>query len=152
MRRTSVVFVAVLISLLQSHHPAWTCSCIGPTGPDILSNNAAVFTGEVTAIEYLEPDTESSEPPIRVAFEVNEVWKGPVRTTVTLTTIYNKFSCDGYFFKDGQLYLVAAQTVTRDDKESDTAELEGVSLCGGTSVLSDADDNLKEFGKGQRPQ
>jgi len=104
------------------------------------------------AIEYLEPDTESSEPPIRVMFEVNEVWKGPIRTTVTLTTIYNKFSCDGYFFKDGQLYLVAAQTVTRDDKESDTAELEGLSLCGGTSLLSDAGENLEEFGKGQRPQ
>jgi hypothetical protein len=87
-----------------------------------------------------------------VTFEVNEVWKGPVRTTVTLTTIYNKFSCDGYFFEEGQLYLVAAQSVTRDDKKSGAAELEGVFLCGGTSVLSDAHENLKEFGKGQRPQ
>jgi hypothetical protein len=151
-RRAWIVFVAVLIGLFQASNVAWACSCVGPKGLDVLSSNAAVFSGKVTAIEYLEPDSDSAEPPIRVTFEVSEVWKGPVRHTVTLETVYNKYSCNGYFFKEGQLYLVAAQTVTRDDTESDTVELEGISLCGGTSALSDAEKNLEEFGEGQRPE
>ncbi len=149
-RRMWIMFVAVLIGFLQSIHLAWACSCVGPTGLYIVSSNAAVFAGKVMAIEYLEPDTDSSEPQIRVTFEVNEVWKGPIRNTVTLSTIYNKYSCNGYFFKEGQLYLVAATTITRDDRKSDIAELEGIFLCGGTSVLSDANENLKAFGEGQR--
>ena len=146
------MFVAVLIGLLQTNHLVWACSCVGPTGLDILSSNVAVFAGKVMTIEYLEPDTDSSEPPIRVTFEVNEVWKGPVRNTVSLSTIYNKYSCNGYFFKERRLYLVAAKTVTRDDEKSDIVELEGISLCGGTSALSDAEENLEEFGEGQRPK
>jgi len=122
-RKTWVVLAALLIWVLQANNPALACSCVGPTGLDILSSNAAVFAGKVTAIEYLEADTESSEPPILVTFEVNEVWKGPIRKTVTLRTIYNKYSCNGYFFKEGQLYLVAATAVTRDDGESGIAEL-----------------------------
>ena len=151
-RRTWIAFVVALIGLLQPNHSAWACSCVGPTGLDILSNNAAVFAGKATAIEYLEPDTEASEPPIRVTFEVNEVWKGPVRKSVILSTIYNKFSCNGYYFKEGQLYLVAAKTVIRDDPKSGIAELEGIFLCGGTLALAHANDNLKELGKGQRPE
>lgn len=140
------------ISLLYTTPAVWGCSCVGPSGLDILSNNAAVFSGKVRTIEYLEPDAHGSEPPIRVTFEVLEVWKGPVRNTAVLSTIHNKFSCDGFYFTEGQTYLIAAETITRDDTESDAAELAGIFLCGGTSLLSDARDDIKEFGEGQRPQ
>jgi len=151
-RRAWIVFVAVLVGLMQTNHLARACSCAGPSGLDILATNAAVFAGKVMAIEYLEPDTDSSEPPIRVTFEVSEVWKGPVRSTATLGTVYNKFSCTGYFFREGHHYLVAAHTISGDERASDIAKLEGISLCGGTRLLSDANEDLKAFGVGRRPK
>jgi hypothetical protein len=150
--KTFVLVVSVLFGLVFTNQATLACSCAGPRGVNILSNNAAVFAGKVTAIVHLESGANVSEPPIRVTFDVHEVWKGPVRNTVILTTIYNKFSCEGYFFMEGQHYLVAAKTLTRDDGRSDIAELEGIFLCGGTSVLSDANESLKALGNGQRPQ
>jgi hypothetical protein len=111
-----------------------------------------VFAGRVTRVEYLEPDRDRSEPPIRVTFEVDEVWKGPVRHIAVLRTIYNKWSCDGYYFKAGQEYLVAVQTVNLDDPTADRAELEGVSLCGGTQLLSRAQEDIAQLGPGKRPR
>jgi len=151
-RRPWREMVGVLFGLVLTNHTAWACSCVGPKGLNILSNNVAVFSGKVMAIAYLEPDANSSEPPIRVTFDVSEVWKGPVRRTVTLTTICNKYSCEGYFFKERQHYLVAASTLTRDDRVSDVAEPKWIFLSAGTGVLSDADEDLEEFGKGQRPE
>ena len=150
--RTWIAIGAALVVFLQVSPSAQACSCIGAEGLDILSNNAAVFEGHVRTIEYLEPDTITSEPPIRVTFDVNEVWKGPVRNTLVVSTIYNKFSCTGYHFTEGQVYLVAARTVARDEVVSGIAELEDIHLCGGTRLLSEAGYSLREFGKGQRPQ
>jgi len=147
-----VVIVSALFSLVLANQAALACSCVGPSGLNILSNNAAVFAGKVMEVEYLESGADSSEPPIRVTFDVKEVWKGPVRSTIILTTIYNRFSCKGYFFNEGQHYLVAAKSLTRDDAKSGIAELEGIYLCGGTSVLSEANENLKPLGNGRVPE
>ena len=49
-----------------------------------------------------------------MTFEVYQAWKGPVRRTAVLRTIYNKWSCNGYYFKEGREYLVAAARVTDD--------------------------------------
>jgi hypothetical protein len=147
-----VVNASVLFSLVLTNQAALACSCVGPRGLNILSNNAAVFAGKVMAVEYLTSGANSSEPPIRVTFDVKEVWKGPVRSTIILTTIYNRFSCEGYFFNEGQHYLVAAKSLTRDDGKSGIAELEGIFLCGGTSVLSEANANLKLLGSGRLPE
>ena len=111
-----------------------------------------MFTGKATAVEYLEPDDGGSEPPIRVTFEVLEVWKGPVRPVVIVSTVYNKFTCNGYFFKAGEVYVVAAGTLSRDAPQLDLAEVRDVSLCGGTSLLVYAEENLRVFGAGQRPE
>jgi hypothetical protein len=144
-----VVRIAVLLGFVMTNDTVWACSCAGPSGLNILSNNAAVFAGKAIKVVYLQPDMNSSEPPIRVTFDVTEIWKGPIRNIVIVTTIYNKFSCEGYFFEEGRQYLVAAKTLAHDDANSNTAELEGIALCGGTSDLSDADSVLKELGKGQ---
>ena len=43
-----------------------------------------------------------------MTFEVYRWWKGPPKKSVVLHTIYNKWSCEGYFFKEGEEYLVFA--------------------------------------------
>ena len=149
--RHCIALGLILTCVLAASLAAWACSCIGPSGLDILSNNAAVFSGRATTVDYFEPNREGAEPPIRVWFEVQQVWKGPVRKTAVVDTVYNGFTCRGYQFKEGQSYLVAATKVTRDAEESDTVELTGIGLCGGTSLLSEASHNLTEFGHGQQP-
>lgn len=138
------------MTMIQNN--AWACSCIGPKGTDILLGNAAVFSGKALEVMYLEPDGKYLEPPIRVTFEVSEVWEGPVRNTISVSTIYNKFSCEGYYFKQGQHYLVAAKSITLDNSKASIAEVEGLPLCGGTSTLENASENIKAFGEGQRPK
>jgi hypothetical protein len=48
--------------------------------------------------------------------------------------------------------IVAAKFVKRDDGNSGIAELEGIFLCGGTGVLTEASENLKLLGNGRLPQ
>lgn len=101
-----------------------------------LSSNGSVFFGKVRSIIFLDEGNEKqkSEPAISVTFDVVEVWYGPPRKTIIVNTIYNSFSCRGYYFKENQYYFVSARSVTSDD-ELLLAEVEGVSLCGGTSSL-----------------
>jgi hypothetical protein len=86
-----------------------------------------------------------------VVFDVRAVWKGPVHHAAVLNTVYNKWTCNGYYFKEGQEYLVAAKNLIRDDVAADRSELEGIFLCGGTRPLSDAKQDLEDLGEGRKP-
>ena len=141
----------IAMSILQATPPVWACSCEGPRGRKILLAHPAVFAGKATKIHYLAPVEEYTEPPIVVTFEVYQVWKGPIRRTAVLRTVYNKRSCNGYYFKEGQDYLLAADRVTRDDEGEGRYELEGIHLCGGTRLLSRAQEDLAELGSGTKP-
>jgi hypothetical protein len=142
----------VVMMLVIGGQVAEGCSCTGPRGRSILSYSGAVFTAKVSKVDYLEPDAKGTEPRILVTFEVERVWKGPERPTILLRTVENKWTCDGYFFKAGSEYLVAAQKVLSEGSTSKPPELEGVSLCGGTAALAQARSDVAELGRGTRPK
>lgn len=142
----------VFVSILPLTPLAWACSCEGPRGRDILRAHASVFTGRAVEIQYLERHATDVEAPIVVTFDVYEVWKGPVRHTAVLRTVYNTHTCAGYYFKVGRDYLVAAKNVIGDRAESSSYELEGIFLCGGTRLLSEARQDLTDLGNGTTPR
>jgi hypothetical protein len=151
MRRYIAAALAAVIGLVEMSQPLWACSCFGPRGQKILDQAAAVFSGRALRVEYLEPDREKREPPIRVVFEVREVWKGPVHHSAVVSTVYNKWTCNGYYFKAGEDYLVAAKKLVREDMPGGRYEVEGIFLCGGTRLLSNAKQDLEDLGEGKRP-
>lgn len=109
-----------------------------------------MFRATVAKVEYLEEDTEGKEPRILVTFEVHEVWKGPERPTALLRTIYNKWTCRGYYFKTGGEYLVAANTIEAEGSEVKPPEMSGIHLCGGTAPIDKAADDLAALGPGRK--
>jgi hypothetical protein len=141
--------ILVLLALLAGSHVADACSCFGPKGTDILRGAAAVFRATAVKVEYLEKDKKGKEPRILVTFRVHEVWKGPERTTALLRTIYNKWTCRGYYFKAGGEYLVAAERLDSEGSETTSPELSGISLCGGTGAVEHRTDDLAALGPGR---
>jgi hypothetical protein len=107
-----------------------------------------MFTGKATRIQFLEPDEEGREPKILVTFEVYEVWKGPVQRVLHLRTTYNKWTCGGYYFKEGLSYLVTAHEAKAANGETELAK---VNICGGTRELARAQDVLRTLGPGKVP-
>jgi hypothetical protein len=105
----------------------------------VLSHPGAVFSGKVVDVEK-----SSSRDTLRVTLMVFEVWNGPRRETLEVSTPSAGAIC-GYPFKEGQEYLVYA-----DGKE----EPFKVDLCSGTKQLSKADAEiafLEKRGEGEKP-
>ncbi len=92
---------------------AYACSCAPVGSPQQeLAAAAAVFAGRVIQVE-VPPSVGgivSSADPVKVTFEVFEVWKGPVEPFIQIVTARNGASC-GYQFLANTDYLVYARTV-----------------------------------------
>ena len=139
-----LIFVVIIIStLVLETEPAYACSCVLPGPPDEeLTNAAAVFSGRV--IDIVKPinfGSISSADPIKVTFQVQEVWKGSVSLTTTITTARSGASC-GYIFKKGSEYIVYA-----DGSENNLS----VSMCSRTQPLDAAELDLQVLGAGAAP-
>jgi len=110
---------------------AFACSCIG-SGSGIFEygESEAVFTGQVTNIEYPQPKNNmiGSADKIKVSLNVIQSWKGPNAKNVVIQTNLNGASC-GYQFEKNSEYLVYAGNIK--------GNLE-VSFCSRTSLLSAA--------------
>ena len=92
-----------------------------------------MFSGKAVTVEYQEDDRDDREPKIGVTFQVYRVWKGAVGRRVVLRTIYNKWTCSGYYFKaDNEYPVVAYEQIAADEKSGLLKELGGVNPCGGT--------------------
>ena len=71
---------------------ASACSCIGSGGSQqqqakqALSDSAAVFSGEVVDLEKEVAATASHPGTVTVTLQVSEVWKGPQRETLEVST------------------------------------------------------------------
>ena len=76
-----------------------------------------------------------------VTLRVSEVWKGPQRETLEVSTPSMGAAC-GYAFKEGQEYLVFA-----DERKQGLQ----VNSCGGTQRLAEAQADLRVLGAGKKP-
>jgi hypothetical protein len=108
-----VIFVIGLLIQFSAN----ACSCRLGTPEQKLRLFPQVFVGvisELTALDHPKPKEPpplwnfDSDPPIRVKFKIEELFKG-VAGEITLDTVYNQQSCNGYFFhKPGERYLIYA--------------------------------------------
>ena len=140
--------------LLLGARPAAACDCVGPRGKAALVNANVAFSGKVIRIKYLDNSEQlNPEPRIIVTFRVYRVWKGKPKRKIVLHTVFNKWTCNGYWFKEGDEYLVFAHANSSEaarmfPKAKNTL---GLGTCGGTFPLSDAQGDVKELGAGKVP-
>lgn len=134
----------LVMGLVQVDTPqAFACSCAPPGTPTAeMTNATAVFAGVVTNVEAPTGAIVRSDDPVTVTFEVTQVWKGPRRQTLIVTTVRDSATC-GYNFTAGQAYLVYARG------ETDALT---VSLCSRTAPLITALTDLYQLGEGAAPQ
>lgn len=119
------------------------CSCAAFGGSPqqraerMLDKSEAVFTGKVVDLQ------KGSKGPFggveKVSFRVSEVWKGPKRETLKLTTQSQGSAC-GYSFSEGKTYLVDA-----------TGKM-SVDICSETKPLSEASEIVEALGNGETPE
>jgi hypothetical protein len=88
------------------------CSCSIPGSQKervefAVSDSEAVFSGEV--VDFERGADSMFDPTETVSFRVSEVWKGPQRETLEVSTPTQGIAC-GYAFEKGQEYLVYAYT------------------------------------------
>jgi len=125
--------------LAMDAESALACSCVLPGPPDAeLARSTAVFSGRVVNRDEPGGLVVSSADPVEVTFEVYAVWKGPLFSTITITTARSGASC-GYAFEKGEEYLVYA------DGPADSLT---VSSCSRTMPLGWAEDDLVALGEG----
>ncbi len=147
--------LAFIVCLLPGGRTALACDCVGPRGKAALVNVQVAFSGKVIRIKYLDRREQMvPEPRIIVTFQVYRVWKGRPKRTMILHTVLNKWTCNGYWFKEGEEYLVFAhesdpEVARRFAKSGKTL---GVGSCGGTSILAAAEKDVKELGDGLVPR
>jgi len=112
-----------------------------PSSPkESLATADAVFSGRaIAAFDGNPGPVISSADPIRVTFQVREVWKGPQQPTLTVQSMRNDASC-GFSFKLGKDYIVYA--------ESRNGTLD-TNICTRTNRITEAELDLKELGAGQ---
>jgi hypothetical protein len=139
----SILFVcAVSIS------SAFACSCALITPAEAYASADTVFSGKVENVQYLDdPEGGRLEPRIIVTFSVNDLWKGGEQSQIIMHTVYNKFSCNGYFFKSGKEYLVYATYNKRAENFlgklfAPKEPRLGVKLCSGTKPIEEAGSDL----------
>lgn len=125
--------------LLLGVRSSLACSCIPPKSPsETLKEAAAVFSGKVLKIRRQKTGSGSLSQ-VEVVMRVETVWKGVDKTTIRISTASHSDAC-GYSFKEGNSYLVYAYG---------NAEDLSTSICSRTRRLSDAQDDLRELGKGK---
>jgi len=103
-----------------------------------------VFSGEVVEIEkrYQKYPRASRGYRNTATLRVSEVWKGPQRETLEVSTAGGPAAgaACGYPFKEGQVYLVFA------DEGKQGLQVDS---CGGTQRLTEAQADLEVLGNGE---
>ena len=136
------IVLAVLGFMFLIPDCASACTCMSASSngqkeiESELSSSEAVFSGEVVGFEK-GASIAAPWPTETVSFRVSEVWKGPERETLEVSTATQGSAC-GYAFKEGREYLVYAY-----GKQG----LE-VDLCSRTKPLSEAGADLALLGNG----
>ncbi|MDF2723960.1 MAG: hypothetical protein K0Q59_3635 [Paenibacillus sp.] len=139
----SVMFMTGLL-VFVSPAPAYACSCAGPQPvAQELERKSAVFTGTVKQISKPSAGfTRSSADPVKITFEVNQVWKGEISSEATVYTALSGASCGYEGFAVQQTFIVFAH--------DDQGKLR-TTLCDRTKLLSGASEELAALGEGYAP-
>lgn len=139
----AILLVVILAGLLLvSPTRLFACFCVPESSPtDELAGSTAVFSGTVTNIEPSSAPVWQDVETVNVTFQVSRVWKGPLRTTLTVSTARQGIDC-GYEFEPGVEYLVYALG-TQDNLT--------VWFCSRTQPLTTAQEDLAFLGSGNTP-
>jgi hypothetical protein len=138
---TGLASVALLVVGLLALLPDCAYACLCPVTPSTqqgaLAESTAIFSGQVLDIEK-GWKIWGGVPSTTVSFRVSEVWRGPKRETVEVTTPSGgpNPAC-GYTFSVGRKYLVYAYGKEEPFK---------VDSCGQTRLLSKASGDLEALG------
>ena len=133
-------FLIVIAFLLALHDSGLACSCMPPGKPsEEMKESAAVFSGRVVEIRRNQR-TDDFFARVEAVIEVERVWKGVEKATVSVFTSSDSAAC-GYGFKEGETYLVYAS----GDKEGRLL----TTICTRTRRMKDAGEDLKELGPGK---
>lgn len=124
--KSGIVIFIGLLSILTSSH-IFACSCSMGSTKDAFKSSNSVFTGKVKRVEYLNSANAFGDQNIIVEFENPTVFKGEDQPV--LHTAHNGSGCTGYWFKEGEEYLVYA--FDRGDGLLDTM------WCGGVQAKSE---------------
>lgn len=162
------VFTILVLVLLTCPLAVQACSCAPPSAKEAYDDADVVFAGKVTKVTYVDSARGNcDEPRIIVHFQVRVYWKGKVHSRMTLHTVENRCSCDGYDFIQGETYLIyadeaaAARWLTKDgvqlllpaDEHLDPkSKILGTSWCSRTGSLLQHLGDLATFGKPKEPQ
>lgn len=141
-----IISFVLIFSFVFNYLPntSHACSCVeSGTVQEELTRSSAVFSGKVIEIvdKNKNNSIQSSADPIAVVFEVEESWKGMDQTQVVVYTERSSDSC-GYEFVLNNEYLVYARENAVDLNTS---------ICSRTTLLSAADQDMKELGEGEKP-
>ncbi|MFA6473354.1 MAG: hypothetical protein WCV85_00595 [Patescibacteria group bacterium] len=163
------VLIGLMLVLLAFPLTAQACSCIPPSAQESYKDADVIFAGKVTKVIYVDDSTGigCDEPRTIVHFQVGAYWKGNARVSMTLHTVENRCSCDGYDFIEGETYLVYAYEETAagwgtkdgaqlslpdDGRLNPDDKILGTSYCSRTSPLLWRLKDVAIFGKPKEPQ
>lgn len=139
-----ILMIAASLFILSAES-AQACSCLPATPEQHLESANTVFSGRVVNVITTRRNRrrpQFSFPQTRVTFEVSEVWKGRERRRVMVMTSDSSASC-GFNFIEGESYLVYA---------SQSENRLTTSLCSGTKLLSQAQEDLKMLENPESPE
>ncbi len=136
----SFVLAVLGVVFLLPPDCAYACSCAPASIQRYISSSEAVFSGEVVKVEEGPPLSDHGSSSRVTHSRASEVWKGPQRETLEVSTPRMGAACR-YLFKEGQEYLVYA------DEGKQGLE---VNSCGGTQRLTEAEADLEVLGAGKK--
>ena len=142
----SQLFILGLMMFL--HTDVFACSCETRSEPlaekvrKAKAESDAIFTGSVLSITE-----NTTDEYISVELKVIEVWKGEIAQKVTVLSGLHDGNCR-YPFKVGKLYLVYAHHSTMYSRVKSLS----TGICTRTSVLSEAESDVRVLGKTRKPR
>lgn len=145
-KRWISIWLAAIVfagSLLAFPREAWACSCAESGAvQENKSRSDAVFEGTAVSVKSSSFSLFGSPAKtVKAGFQVNEIWKGHVAPFIEVLTAGSGETC-GYEFQEGERYLVYA-AATGNSLE--------VSLCSGTILTSEANEQMTLLGSGSLP-
>jgi len=94
-----------LLILLLFSNTASSCFMVCSDLEDYVASSKYVFYATDVRVNFLGQNPDEGEPMTDVNFEVKKTWKGDWGNS-TLITKDNKYSCEGYDFKEDKEYIM----------------------------------------------